>query len=84
MDLPLWIAMELPLWITMELPLWITMELPLWIIMELPLWIAMEILWKRYIVLFWSFAAAVVRLAISSINPTAWTSHEPAVSMEIG
>ena len=50
----------------------------------LPLGISMEILWKRYIGSFWSFVAAVVRLPISSINFTAWTSHEPAVSMEIG
>ena len=44
----------------------------------------MVILWKRYIVSFWSLVTAVVRLPISSINSTAWTSHEPAVSMEIG
>ena len=75
---------ELPVWIAMELPLWIAMELPLWITTELPLWIAMEILWKRYIVSFWSFVAAVVRLPISSINSTAWTSRKPAVSMEMG
>ena len=44
----------------------------------------MEILWKRHIVSYWSFVTAVVHLPISFINSTAWTSHEPVVSMEIG
>ena len=72
-----------PIWIAMKLTLWIAMEFPLWIAMELLLWIAMEILGKRCIISCWSFVAAVVRLSISSINSTAWTFHEPAVSMVI-
>ena len=94
--LPLWIAMELHPWIAMDILwiamiiLWIAMDI-LWIAMELPLWIAMDILWiaseirfTRYIVSFWSFVAAFVRLLISSMDSTACISHEPAVSMEIG